>query len=36
MAGILTAIVIGTTLWQLASSGTEAIQAGVVSTFHTR
>jgi hypothetical protein len=36
IAGILTAIVIGTTLWQLASSSTEAIQAGVTTTFSAR
>jgi hypothetical protein len=33
IAGIVTALVIGTTLWQLASSSTEAIHAGVVTTF---
>jgi hypothetical protein len=36
IAGILTAIVIVTTLWQLASSSTEAVQIGVVTTFSAR
>jgi hypothetical protein len=36
IAVILTAIVIGTTLWQIGSSSTEAMPAGVTVTFSTR
>jgi len=36
IAVVLTAIVIGTSLWQIGRSSTEAIHAGVATTFSTR
>jgi hypothetical protein len=36
IAGVLTAIVIGATLWQLASSSTEALQPGISSALSAR